>query len=212
MPRIVQVIFSLLIAGVVIGAPIAYKSWRDERYRNFRVVRTGVLYRSGQLELDGLKRFIHDHGIKTVVTLRDARAAGDRAPDFDEEEYCLREGLKYVRIAPRPWHGNDLDDAVPADQNIALFRAIMADPTNQPVLIHCFAGIHRTGAFVAAYRMDFESWSNERAIQEMVEHGYSILDDHQDVQGYLRRYQPRRVAERAQPMPIVRPVSFPKAK
>ena len=67
---------------------------------------------------------------------------------------------------------------------------IMRDPANHPVLIHCFAGIHRTGSYCAIYRMEFEHWTNARAIQEVKAFGYTNLDDEEDVLGYLERYQP----------------------
>jgi protein tyrosine/serine phosphatase len=80
----------------------------------------------------------------------------------------------------------------------------MSDPANHPVLVHCFAGIHRTGAFCALYRMEFDGWSNEQAVQEMKELGYA--DYHRDVFAYLRRYQPRGyLAARHNQLPMVMP-------
>ena len=70
------------------------------------------------------------------------------------------------------------------------FRALLADPKNHPVLVHCFAGVHRTGAYAAIYRMEFERWSNARAIAELKACGYSNLDDEWDVLGYLEQYRP----------------------
>jgi hypothetical protein len=64
----------------------------------------------------------------------------------------------------------------------------MRNPANHPVLVHCFAGIHRTGAFCAIYRMEFDHWTNAQAIREMRNLGYT--DDHMDVQAYLENYRP----------------------
>ena len=41
-----------------------------------------------------------------------------------------------------------------------------------PLLIHCWHGSDRTGATVAAYRLVFQNWSKEQAIDEMVNGGY----------------------------------------
>jgi tyrosine-protein phosphatase SIW14 len=43
-----------------------------------------------------------------------------------------------------------------------------------PLLIHCWHGADRTGAVVAAYRIVFNQWSKEEALDEMVNggHGY----------------------------------------
>ena len=49
------------------------------------------------------------------------------------------------------------------------------------MLIHCFAGIHRTGVYCAVYRMDHDGWSNREAIAEMRALGYATLDDDLDV-------------------------------
>ena len=65
----------------------------------------------------------------------------------------------------------------------------MDNPDNYPVLIHCFAGIHRTGAFCAIYRMEYEGWTNAEAIEELRACGYSNLDDEWDILGYLEQYR-----------------------
>jgi protein tyrosine/serine phosphatase len=70
------------------------------------------------------------------------------------------------------------------------FREIMADPDNFPVLIHCFAGIHRSGAYCAIYRMEHDHWTNAQAIAELKAHGYDNLDDEWDILGYLEQYCP----------------------
>jgi tyrosine-protein phosphatase SIW14 len=46
--------------------------------------------------------------------------------------------------------------------------------SEKPVLIHCVYGSDRTGTVVAAYRIIFENWSKEKAIQEMLEKKYKI--------------------------------------
>src|SRR5439155_1607322 len=69
-------------------------------------------------------------------------------------------------------------------------RAILDDPDNYPILIHCFAGIHRTGAYVAIYHMERDRWSNEDAIADLKAGGYDNLDNELDVLGYLQQYRP----------------------
>ena len=99
MPRALHYLFSAGIVALLVGGPLAYSSYRQARLRAFHVVEEGVLYRSGQLSLDGLKRLIHDHGIKTVVTLRDAPAPGLPPPDLDEENYCRAQELNHAASA-----------------------------------------------------------------------------------------------------------------
>ena len=54
----------------------------------------------------------------------------------------------------------------------------------KPVLVHCWQGSDRTGAVVAAYRIAFQGWTREQAIDELVNGGY----------GYHAWYNPNIVA------------------
>jgi tyrosine-protein phosphatase SIW14 len=189
MSRSVPLIVGTLITGLIIGAPVGYAVYRESQVRNFKAVREGVLYRSGQMKLTGLKSVVHDYGIKTVITLRDAVYAGDPPPDLAEEEYCEGQCIKYVRISPRTWWAPD--GSVPAEEGVRRFLEVMDDPANHPVLIHCFGGIHRTGAFCSVYRMEYEHWTNAQAIAEMRRCGYKDLEDEWDLLGFLEGYEPR---------------------
>jgi tyrosine-protein phosphatase SIW14 len=183
-----RTLLGVALVFVLIAAPVAWALRQRGEMRGFKVVREGVLYRSGQMSLDALKRQIHDRDIRTVVCLRDA-VPGRPSPDRTEEEYCLKQGIRYVRIPPRHWEA--ADGTTPADEGVRTFLEIMADTRNHPVLIHCFAGVHRTGAYCAVYRMEFEGWSNEEAIAELKDLGYAHLEEEWDILNYLERYQPR---------------------
>jgi protein tyrosine/serine phosphatase len=184
-----QYLFGTFIALGLFGAPWGFAHFRHSQIRNFHIVRDGVLYRSGQMSISGLKRVIHDYGIKTVVTLRDAYYPGNLPPDLAEQHFCEAEELNYVRITPRTWWASD--GSVPAEKGIRQFLEVMDDPANYPVLIHCFAGSHRTGAYCAVYRMEYERWTNAEALAEMKAFGYCNLDDELDILGYLEQYRPR---------------------
>src|SRR5579862_882667 len=97
MSSFLRTVFGLSILGLLVAGPLWYYTYHSRCFRNFHVVEDGVLYRSGQLNLTGLKRVIHDYGIKTVVSLRD----GDKTNDSDEEKYIAGEtDLNFVRIMP----------------------------------------------------------------------------------------------------------------
>lgn len=200
MPRPLRWLCGLLLVALLIGGPAAFISYQTRTYRNFHVVVPDKLYRSGQMSLGGLQQMIHDHGIRTVVTLRDAHAPGEAPPDRAEEEYCKKQGLSYFRITPRPWWA--ADGSVPAEIGVKRFLKIIDDPKHYPVLVHCFAGQHRTGAYVAVFRMEFEGWNNLQALDEMRVFGYDSLDDEWDILNYLEGYRPRRYhALRPDPAP-----------
>ena len=50
----------------------------------------------------------------------------------------------------------------------------IAKAHNHKVLIHCYHGSDRTGASVAMYRIIFENWSVNDALNEMKHGGYGF--------------------------------------
>jgi protein tyrosine/serine phosphatase len=189
MTRWLQVVLGGALALLLIAAPVLLAFHQQHQTRNFREVRKGVLYRSGQMTLDGLKKAHHEYHFKTIVSLRDALVPGQPAPDAGEEEFCSKEEITFVRLPPYHWEGEE-GTVPPVEENVRKFRAVMADPGNYPVLMHCFRGIHRTGAYTAIYRMEFEGWTNAQAIAEVKACGYVTLDEDWDVLNYLERFRP----------------------
>lgn len=189
MHRSIHVILATILAALVVGGPFAYRWYQIQHYRNFRIVRTDVLYRSGQLSPRGLDRVCREHGIRTVITLREAHVPGTPHPDAAEEAWCRKMDIMYYRLPPKCWSAPD--GSVPADENVRRFLEIMDDPKHHPVLIHCFAGEHRTGAYCCVFRIEYDCWSNADALAELRRCGYENLDDEEDVRHYLSNYQRR---------------------
>lgn len=189
MTHYVRYALGLLIALLLLLVPFAYARISKANHHNLRVVTEGKLYRSGQLSLHGLRWALHDHCIRTVITLRAARDADEGHPDAAEQEYCEKNDIRYFRLPAKAWTA--ANGKAPAEENVKRFLEIVRDPKNQPVLVHCYAGKHRTGAFCAIYRMEIDGWSNERAIQEMEANGYDQIEEHRDLLGFLQKYQPR---------------------
>jgi protein tyrosine/serine phosphatase len=182
MQRSLALLLGSITTLALIAGPVLFAFHVQGQMRNFRVVRAGVLYRSGQMTLAGLKRAIHDYRIRTVISLREASSTQDLA----EEAYCQREEISFYRLLPRSW--DTTFGIAPVEENVRQFRRILNDPASYPVLIHCFAGIHRTGAYCAIYRMEKESWTNDQAIAEVKACGYSNLAEEMDILGYLEQY------------------------
>jgi len=186
--------------------PVTLAVHQQAQTRNFRVVKPGVLYRSGQMTKEGLKRIINDYHIKTVISLRDGLTPSDKA----EKEFCESEEINFVRILPSQW--GDVGGCVPMEAGVRKFRAVLSDSHNYPVLVHCFAGIHRTGAHCAIYRMEFEHWNNAQAIAEMKACGYTNLDEELDILGYLEQYRPSWMPKVEPPPSSVEVKETPKSK
>jgi tyrosine-protein phosphatase SIW14 len=119
------------------------------------------LYRGAQPTADGFKT-LEAMGVKSIVNLRNLHS------DRDAME---GRGMKYFRL--------HVDTLLPEDDEVESFVRIMARADNLPVFIHCRQGSDRTGLMVAAYRIVFQGWSKEQAIQEMRDGGYGFHDDFQ---------------------------------
>jgi tyrosine-protein phosphatase SIW14 len=181
-------LLSFLLLALLIGGPLAYSWHRQTQFRNFRIVEDGKLYRSGQMSISALQRTVEEYDIRTVINFESTKR--ERPLDAEEAKFCLAHGIRYIRIRPREWSADE-NGVVPAQTPVDQFLAIMDDASAYPVLIHCFAGMHRTGSYCAIYRMEYQHWSNVEALQELKELGYKNLDEEMDVLGYLEGYVPR---------------------
>ena len=181
-----------VVVALVVAVPLLYSSHRQTTMRNFHVVEDGVLYRSGQLSPQAFEQVLDENGIKTVVTLRTVRSDTLPFPDEFERHICEARGIKHVRLLPLVWSADEKGE-IPAEQNVEKFLKLMSDKSNGPVLVHCFAGIHRTGTMCAIYRMEAFHWSADRAILEMQTCGFDPAKDAgtRALESYLRNYRPR---------------------
>lgn len=160
-----RVLVSILVVGVV-AAPLLYRVSQDRRYRNLHVVNDGLLYRSGQMTPEGFERTVRELGLGTVVSMRETKDENQEYEDAFEEEICKRLGVRYERFNYLDWSAPD--GSMPAMANMRRFLDLFDDEdAAKPVLVHCFAGIHRTGVHVAAYRVDKNGWTNDEAMKEM---------------------------------------------
>jgi len=190
--------FGLLIAFLVIVLPIVRYRWVYTHSKRLREVTPRVYYRSGQMASGGFAEAVERYHIRTVVNLQDEHAD----PDVDtgyftmktikESELCKSLGVRYVFIPPdlieRRLVGRERPEAIDH------FLNLLDDPTVYPVLIHCRAGLHRTGVMTAIYRMEYQGWSREQAIAELKENGFGewpCTSANDYITQYILTYQPR---------------------
>ncbi len=183
-------VWSGLLALLVL---LAYRGFWEFHLRRFAVVEPGVLYRSGQPTAWGLRYLIRRYGVRTVVSLRGrSRAALRRgvtdfgSPDGPAEAQLVRSlGVEYLhwpmgQESYWPW-------LPPA--HFERFFQLLDDPDRLPVAVHCIAGRHRTGTFVALFRIEYHRWNADDALLEMQRFGFGhpvFLQEHN-----LRTYWPR---------------------
>ena len=179
-------ILGLIVLIAVIVIPTYVSKYQQKQYRNFRVVKKGVLYRSGQMTPVGLKKIVDEYHIKSIVSLRDSYSS-EAPPDVQEEAFAREYGVKYLRLSPKKWESDNGEP--PVMENVRQYFKLMKNPDNYPVLVHCFAGIHRTGSYCALYRMELEKWSKEKAISELKQLGYEQLENEKDVYKFLKEFK-----------------------
>lgn len=95
---------------------------------------------------------LHDAGYRLVIDLR----ALDEPRGYDERAAAQEAGLLYQNLPVTP---ETLDDDV-----FGRFRALMRDPDNRPVLVHC-GSANRVGALMLPYLILDEGLSPEEAEQ-----------------------------------------------
>lgn len=128
----------------------------EQQYNFYKISET--VYRSEQPDAElipGLKK----NKINIVVNLRSRNL---------DKTVLQNQSLQLVHIPINTWAINR-NDLLQVMQTIQ-----MAKQNNQRVLIHCYHGSDRTGASIAMYRIIFENWKVEDALNEMKHGGYGF--------------------------------------
>lgn len=185
-----------LAIGAAIAAGITYEAMKPSGQRHpMTPIESGVLYRSGQLEPAELEREIRDRGIKTVVNLG--------SQENWDEAVCRKLGVKYIDMPvgdvwcicgeTPPGH----ESKSPA-YDMTAFWDLLNQPEQQPVLMHCWGGVHRTGVTAAIYRIRYNGWTAEEAIRELDLYGFeSFKSKFENIRDYLHQIEDQVARERS---------------
>ncbi|MFO0935206.1 MAG: tyrosine-protein phosphatase [Gemmataceae bacterium] len=182
----------LLLVALVAGVPTAYYRASYMHSKRFRIVTDGKFYRSGEFTANGLRQIIANYGIKTVINLQHENTdpllpnLWMGKPKFRESDLCLENGVRYIQLDAFQLISPS-EQGQKRPESIDQFLALCDDPSIYPVLIHCKAGLHRTGRFTAIYRMEYEGKSHEAAMYEMKANGYGDFMC-TDVDEYFTQY------------------------
>ncbi len=187
----------LTLAALLFAIPYFHYRASFERTKRLREVTPGVFYRSGQMTVAGYEDAIDRLHIRTIVNLRDEAPDPDvRRSYFDgrtekESALCARLGVRWTFIKP------DLvpKSQFPATRPIAIdrFLEVLDDPTAYPILVHCNAGLNRTGVITAVYRMEHDGWTSRQAWEELRANGfgeYTSTADNNYITQYVLSYRP----------------------
>jgi protein tyrosine/serine phosphatase len=134
----------------------------------------GFLYRGAQPKPFAFEE-LKNAGIGVVVDFRD-----EKEEINDEQKRVEAVGMQFVSL---PWKGT----GEPTHAEVLSFLNLMHDMRGKKVFVHCRRGADRTGVMVALYRMTFDHWGADQAVDEMKEFHYaSFLLSH--LAGFVRAY------------------------
>lgn len=176
MPSIWRWTLGFGITVLLTVVPFVYYRYDYTFEKRLHEVIPGQFYRSGQMTAPGFREAVARYHFKTILNLQDDYPDPDIALGYftsrtvKESVLCRQLGVQYLFLQP------DLISRrlVPIHRPRAIdrFLEIMDNPANYPVLIHCKAGLHRTGVLAAVYRMEYQGWTPSQAIAEMKALGF----------------------------------------
>jgi protein tyrosine/serine phosphatase len=190
-------------AAVALGPPVVLYRAEYVHAKRFREVEAGRFYRSGQMTAAGFRETIERYHIKTVVNLQHEEPDPFLSDHWlgrgkvRESDLCQQLGVKYVLLTPDLLpEGNTLETEPPAVRD---WLEVLDDEANYPILLHCKAGLHRTGRLTAIYRMEYHGWSTGEALRELRANGYGFtaaIEGDEFVVQFIENYKPRGTAGR----------------
>ena len=139
---------------------------QSEHLKNFYKLDDKV-YRSAQPNAKGFKE-LKTLGIRNVLSFRDYHS--------DDDGEVL--GLNLYRIQ---MEAGDIT----AEQVVEALRFIKH--ADGPILIHCWHGSDRTGMVSALYRIVFQGWSKEEAINELMHGGYGYHSLYKNIPEFIQK-------------------------
>ena len=143
----VLVLYGALAAWGI--GPLPRKHPKDGPVRNYAVVWPGKVMRSGKPYSEDGWTWVHQQGVKSIVTLI-------RGDNVDYKKYGFEDVLHV------PLQGQE----VPTEEQAKQYLQFIQDPKEWPVDVHCAEGKDRTGMMVALARYAIDGWPMEKALEE----------------------------------------------
>ena len=139
---------------------------------------TDSLFRGAQPHAEGFKE-LKNLGVTAIVDLR----GEDTSKISWERQQAESLGLRFVHIPVNGW-------SPPTNDQVAEFLKIFRDNPKERIFVHCRFGDDRTGVFVATYRMAYEGWPAQQAMNEMYFFGFNGLW-HPSMRAFIRDFPAR---------------------
>ena len=178
------------------GVFAAHQIWRHGHAyvfaNQFAEIEPGKIYRGAWQKPWPMRRIVDNYHIKTVLAL----AHPPEHPLAVREKALAEElGIRWVHIPIVD--RRDEANAKSVSDLLDEAAAVVADPKNHPVFLHCHHGLNRASMVQIAYRIRYCDWSLQQAFDEIqktfglvtVDHG---PDYHHMEEFYAERVLPHR--------------------
>jgi protein tyrosine phosphatase (PTP) superfamily phosphohydrolase (DUF442 family) len=149
--------------ALVIVAVAGWGYRNHKRYKHLAAHDPNMVYRSAWLDADVFREVIEEQQIRTVLNLCNQDELCELRPD--QRRAVNGSGARLIEI---PMPASTLD---PADPEIEKFVAVLSNPENYPLLVHCQHGVTRTAKVLAMYDILFRGMTAEQSIAAMPRFG-----------------------------------------
>lgn len=161
---LIRIVTVLVVVGAI-GGGLVYR--HHHRYKHFRIHEKGMVYRSAWVEPDVMTELIEKHQFRSVVNLCKPGEMGDARWEA-EREAVRNAGARLIEVS--------MPLSVEVDSPaLEEHLAVMSNPDNYPMLVHCQHGVTRTAKFLAIYDIVFRKKSAEESLSAQPLFG---RDDH----------------------------------
>jgi len=138
--------------------------------KHFGVVQKGQLYRSSLISAALVKKVLSKYKIKVIIDLA-ANSPDDR--DRQAEKQTAAElGIERLTFPLRGDGTGDINDYARA-----IAAIVQAKHEHKPVLVHCNAGLQRTGGVIAAYQLLVEQKDPSFVYREFTHYDWDPWND-----------------------------------
>ena len=161
--------FFLILFGIVIfnlNCTQAVVKIDSLGLKNFYKIDKGV-YRSEQPEAQHFKA-LKRYGITEILNLRYYHSDEKKAKETNLTLHHLRMNAHAIR-----------------NQDVIAALKIIKNRKGS-ILIHCFHGSDRTGVIIAMYRIVFQNWSKEAALEELQSEKFGFHPVYKNIPTYIK--------------------------
>ncbi len=167
-------------AGVILilcGAMWLWVELVEDRVvpKRWAAVERGSLYRSGQLSPSLVKRTLKRHKVRDTEIAVIVNLTHDEPQDEEQQAETKAADELGIRLTRFPLDGDGTGDV--RNYAGAIAEIIRARSRGEPVLVHCQAGVQRTGGVIACYRLLVEQRPASFVMKELRENRWDPTDN-----------------------------------